>query len=511
MSTLPKVLIDTNVFIGLEDPKPVSPAAAELIRKSGEHRIGLFIHDAAVLDIQQDTNVDRRQVSLSKLEKFRRLPRPRLPPKTELERVFGPIKKRSDEVDVELLHTLRINAVDFLITEDKGIHDRARGASLSARVLTVADALAWLRRTFEPSKVELPYIEERLAHEIDPTDSIFESLRDGYPGFDNWWSKCISQHRPCWIATIDDQMAGLIVRKDETPSEAGTRLPGSKILKICTFKVRPEFRGEKLGELLLKQALWFAQRNAYDVVYLTTFPDQITLIRILEYFGFVCTGDLSNGELAFEKALSRERLAPHKTLDLFTWTRLNYPRFVAQEPASVFCIPIQGQFHRVLFPEIAFSPPLPLFPADNRIAGMCKERTPGNTIRKVYLCHAQVRSLDPGDVIVFYHSKDKKMRASQSITSVGVVESTQIVESFEELMRLTAKRSVYAEDELRALLEKPVLVIDFLLIGHLETPVALYDLVRDGVFNKRPPQSICQLDRNRFEAIRRRLDFGFEV
>lgn len=487
MSTPPKVLIDTNVFIGLEDPKPVSPAAAELIRKCGEYGVALFVHDAAVFDIQQDTNLDRRQVSLSKLEKFRRLSRPSLPTKLELEATFGAIKKRNDEVDVELLHTLRINAVDFLITEDKGIHDRARQAAIAARVLTVADALAWLRRTFDPAEVRLPYIEERLAHEINPTDTIFESLRDGYPGFDHWWSKCISQHRPCWIATINDQMAGLIVRKDETSAEAGTRLPGDKVLKICTFKVRPEFRGEKLGELLLKQAIWFAQRNAYDVLYLTTFPDQTTLIRVLEYFGFVCTGELSNGELVFEKALSRARLTPHDAHDLFTWTRLNYPRFVAQAPANVFCIPIQGQFHRVLFPEIAFSQPLPLFPADNRIPGLSKERKPGNTIRKVYLCHAKTRSLAPGDIIVFYHSKDDEMRASQSITSLGVVENTQIAHNFDELMRLTAKRSVYKEEELRALLEKPVLVIDFLLIGHLDEPVALETLISDGVFNRRPP------------------------
>ena len=47
-----------------------------------------------------------------------------------------------------------------------------------------------------------------------------------------------------------------------------------KILKVCTFKVKPKFRGEKLGELLLKQILWFTQKNAFDLVYLTTFENQ---------------------------------------------------------------------------------------------------------------------------------------------------------------------------------------------------------------------------------------------
>ena len=55
---------------------------------------------------------------------------------------------------------------------------------------------------------------------------------------------------------------------------------------MCTFKVKPKFRGEKLGELLLKQILWFAQRNAFDLVYLTTFDSQAVLIDVLRYYGF---------------------------------------------------------------------------------------------------------------------------------------------------------------------------------------------------------------------------------
>ncbi|PZO47806.1 MAG: GNAT family N-acetyltransferase [Alphaproteobacteria bacterium] len=510
MTSQHKVLIDTNVFIGLEDPKPVSPAGAELVRKCGEHAVALFIHQAAILDIQQDADAARRTISLSKLEKFQNLPRPVLPPRADLERDFGPIKKRNDEVDVELLHTLRLNAVDLLITEDKGIHDRAKRAGLAARVLTVADALSWLRRTFEPAKVRLPYIEDRLAHEIDPSDTIFESLREGYPEFDAWWAKCIKQHRSCWVVTIGDQMAGLIVRKDETATAAGTRLPGAKVLKICTFKVRPEYRGEKLGELLLKQALWFAQRNAYDVVYLTTFADQTTLIRVIEYFGFICTDTKENGEFTFEKMMSRARLEPDDASDLFQLDRVNYPRFIAGSPAKAFFVPIQGAFHRILFPEIARAIPLPLFPGED-VLHATDERKPGNTIRKVYLSHSNTRTLAPGDVLVFYHSKDEAMVASQCVTSIGLVEKIAETTSFEELVRLTAKRSVYSEGELREMIKAPILVIDFLLIGHLDAPVALDDLLKEGVFKTHPPQSLCELPPERFEPIRRRLDFGFEV
>jgi GNAT superfamily N-acetyltransferase len=265
-----KLLIDTNVFIGLEDPKAVDPASAEIVRKCGEHAVSIFVHDAALLDISRDKDHVRRDISLSKVRKFQELRGPKLPSKTALEVLFGPIRKSNDEVDVALLYALHLNIVDLLITEDQGIHDRVRLGPLAGRVLTVFDALVWLRRAFDPTAVAFPLVADCKAHEIDRDDVIFDSLREGYPGFDAWWAKCVRGHRRCWTVTVDGELAGLIVRKDETPADTDATLPGARILKICTFKVRPEFRGEKLGELLLKQALWYAQRNGYNLTYVTT-------------------------------------------------------------------------------------------------------------------------------------------------------------------------------------------------------------------------------------------------
>ena len=81
------------------------------------------------------------------------------------------------------------------------------------------------------------------------------------------------------------------------PSDTDAKTPAKKILKLCTFKVRPEKRGIKLGELLLKQVFWFAQTNGFDLVYLTTFPNQQALIDLLEYYGFQRTSEDKKGEL----------------------------------------------------------------------------------------------------------------------------------------------------------------------------------------------------------------------
>jgi GNAT superfamily N-acetyltransferase len=372
----------------------------------------------------------------------------------------------------------------------------------------------WLRRTYGTTPVSLPFIDERKAYEIDRADPIFESLRDGYPAFDSWWAKCVREHRDCWAVTVDDQVAGLIVRKPETLAQATVKLSGHKVLKLCTFKVREDFRGEKLGELLLKQALWFAQVNAFDLVYLTTKPDQTALISLLKYYGFEHTHSLGD-EMVFEKPLSSDRLVmPPGGKDVFAVSRINYPRFVADPPAKAFCVPIRGDYHQKLFPELAFEMPLPLFPEERRLVTTSGARTPGNTIRKVYLCRAQTTSIEPGDILLFYHSKAANLAASQSITSVGITERVSQTRDLEELVRVTAKRSVFSERELRGWIDEkssPVKIIDFLLVGHLEPSVPLETLKAEGVFDNHPPQSITALSQDRFAPIRRRLDLGFQV
>jgi hypothetical protein len=64
--------------------------------------------------------------------------------------------------------------------------------------------------------VPIRHVAKVEAHEIDSNDAFFDSLREGYPEFDDWWrEKCVKQHRSCWVVYDNDRLAGLIVRKDE--------------------------------------------------------------------------------------------------------------------------------------------------------------------------------------------------------------------------------------------------------------------------------------------------------
>jgi len=510
-----KLLIDTNVVIGLEDAQPVQASLAELVRLSAEHGVGLFVDGANYDDVARDKDEKRRAVTTSKLAKFRQLRDVPLPDGTTLTARYGPINSENDRSDVRFLAALEAKAVDFVVSQDNGLHKRAEHAGLGAGVFTIEEALEWIKQLFGTKAVNLPYITERKAYEIDKAHLIFGSLRDDYPGFDKWFDKCKREHRQCWVLELDGDIAGITIRKDETHAEAGTKHVGSKILKICTFKVRDEFQGEKFGELLLKQVLWFAQHNKYDLAYVTVFSKQAFLINLFSYYGFEHTKTRSNGELMLEKIFANGPLS-NISENAFDFDRKHYPRFFDGSLVRKFCIPIRPDYHRRLFPEIAFEAELPLFPTMTfgPMLAHGPARTPGNTIRKVYLCRSNNTRLRQGDMLLFYMSKDQRYAASQSITTAGVVEQVSNVTVAEELIRKTAKRSVFSAEDLIRMQPSglsPVKMIDFLLVGHSYPSVSLETLISTRIFSGRPPQSIAELSQEQYAALKPLLHLGFEI
>lgn len=504
-------LIDTNVIIGLEDNHTVKPAYAKFSQLAAKHKVDVFVHEAARDDIQQDKDIARRAISLSKLEKFQTLAKVKGLAKQTLEDEFGKIRKHNDKVDATLLHALSIGAADFLVTEDQGLHERAQkhSADLANRVLFVADAAQLLTTTYEPREVLIRHIAEVSAHTISVTDGFFDSLREGYPEFNDWWQeKCIGERRPCWVVYDNDELAGLIVRKDESGAHTDATQKLDKILKICTFKVSPEKRGIKLGELLLKKVLWFAQKNSYDLAYVTAYPDQDVLIALLEFYGFQQTSIKDDGELILERAFSNDRLGREFDTSIYETDRENYPRFVADEKVRGFVIPIKEDYHDVLYPDLRDAKQPDMFRDSGEGA---RPNRPGNTIRKVYLCRSPSNLGEAGSVLFFYKGKSNE-EPSQSLTAVGILEDVARATSTKELMQMTGGRSVYSEKELKeyeATENSPVKVINYLLVDYIDPPISLKEMQRTGIFTGHPPQSIVELRGKKLRDALDRCNFGF--
>jgi hypothetical protein len=247
------------------------------------------------------------------------------------------------------------------------------------------------------------------------------------------------------------------------------------------------------------------------LIYVTAYQKHIFLIDLLSYYGFKTTSHMSNGEIILEKVIVKGDLtrSSGSMLDL---DRMCYPRFYDGPETRKFCVPIQPDYHRSLFPEIALGVELPLFPQERLVLRPGEERTPGNTIRKVYLCRSKITRLRPGDLLFFYMSKGDGYAASQSITTLGIVERVVEVSSAEDLIRQTAKRSVFTAEELRAMvpsIDLPVKMIDFLLVGHLEPPVTLSALLAIHVFSSQPPQSISEFSEDRYAKLKPHVNLGF--
>lgn len=504
----PKLLIDTNILIGLEDNKEIDTRLSSLFQKCQSNNVQVFIHEASRVDIERDKNNPRKAIILSKIAKFPELKDIPIPDKSALELIYGGINKPNDYVDVVLLHTLHeVGAIDFLVTQDRDIHKRAAQLNISNRVFTVEDTLVWLRDKYDRTPVSLPFVEEKQCHQINRKDDIFISLQNDYNGFNDWFNdSCVRSHRHCWTINFDNEIAGIVIRKDESFEALLSVLPTAKklfcktpdkILKICTFKIKEKFRGEKFGEQLLKQILWWSHKNHYELVYLTVYPKHKNLVDLLFQYGFENIGR-SKGELYLAKSFATGILSTKPRSDILAYHRQYYPAFISDETVRKFLIPIRAIYYAKLFPENVNKRQVELFDTAGGIPG---SRIPGNTIRKVYVCHAQINTIRLGDILLFFHLKNNNSLDSRCLTTVGIVDGFNVTDMNDELLRLTAKRSVFSQGELEEFTKnkKKVRVINFLIAGHITPSIPYSKMENIGIVG--PYQSIRSIDHSLYKKL----------
>lgn len=473
-----RILLDTNIFIPLEDSfVEISEKLAELNRLvSGKHQ--LLIHPATSLDINRDKDAARKTRSLSRLAKYTEL---EFPPElnSDLENsIFGPPKKDNDTVDNQILFALHKNCVHWLVTEDGGIHKKAKRINEEERVLTVDQAIRALSEEDQDHINLYPNIQDVPCHTLDLSDVFFDSLREGYSAFDDWYrNKCSKTGRHAWVWLDNNIQAICIYKTEESPivNTENQGLPG-KTLKLCTLKVVK--LGYKIGELLLKQAFNHAIDNNYRHVYVTVEPDKHKLLEdLLQDYGFYQFGIDGNGrDFVYVKGFPSQ---PPKTNDAPLEYAIKYYPYIKLENNSVFLVPIQPQYHKILFPELEKQPDL--FTSDAMSAG--------NAIKQAYICKSPTKSISPGDILFFYRTTDDK-----AITTFGVVDQFHIEKDPDKIFQWVSKRTVYSMDEINAMAGKEVKVILFRFIRHLNEQIPYDRLLKTGVING-PIQSITKLDK----------------
>ncbi len=468
-----KFLVDTNILIALEpttaELEPTAPSAAEFVALAMSSGHSVVRHRAQDSDQARDRDERRRRVRAVLLAKYPQLPRVR-PMSASLEAVLGsPVAGSNDWVDNQLIGALEASAVDFLVTEDAGIHRKARRVGLDDRVLFVAGVRDMLRTLLDRPPAAPPAVRWLSATEIEETDPIFDSVRAEYDDFDAWLRKCRVEARD--VAVIPAEHGGyaavsILARKVNKFGAFGS------CLKICQFKVADAHRGRRYGELLLKAIFGYRESNDFDYAYLTAFEQHDGLIRLFTDFGFARYVERSpKGEAILVKSF-RPEAADREAMGPLDYHVTFGPPALAVTRGQTFIVPILPKFHRLLFPDAELQLGLP---------GIETDRPFGNALRKAYLCHAKVKSIPQGATLLFYRSNDVK-----GVTCVGVVEEAIRETSADAITRLVGTRTVYSFEEIGQLAKAPVLVILFRQDRILGRPVGLADMVRRQLLSSHP-------------------------
>lgn len=464
-----RILIDTNIFIPSEDSEiELDSKLAELHRLiSGEHQ--LLVHPASRVDLARDADESRRESMLKRFDKYVELKDyPLFSSDEEENTLMGTPRKVNDNIDNIILLALHRNCVHWLITSDKKLRKKAKNLGDYERVFTVEQAIAALLKSTEKELRLYPNIIDTPCYTLDINNAFFDSLREGYKGFDDWFNKSSREGRRAWACVEETTIHAIAIYKHETDpivTEDRRALKG-RVLKLCTFRVVK--RGFKIGELLLKQAFNYASDNSFDYVYCTVAPGEHEMLDdLLLEFGFHEYGiDEKGRDKVFVKDLP-------KVLPITDDTPLEYS--IKYYPAikldgnKAYLVPIKPKFHKILFPEVGRQSDL-FSDVSNSV---------GNAIKQAYLCKTPTKSVKPGDIIFFYRTID-----DMAVTTYGVVDQFYMEAEAEKILQWVSKRTVYSYEDIQEMSgSSEVKIILFRLIGHLKVPVHLSVLRSAGVVN----------------------------
>ncbi len=488
-----RVLIDTNIVIYREDAQIISESIQKLTRLLNHLKITILVHPLSLQELERNPNRIQKNVMVSKILSYPPIESILDPSNDEFFlKTIQSSSRRNDLTDNAILYTVYRNAVNFLITEDLGIHRKASRLQIEDKVLTIDEAIDFFKRDLQDHDViSPPALVSEYVYKLDVKDPFFDSLKPQYPGFEGiWFPKICSEPRRCFVNFQGNRIGALLIyniEENDGIKDSNPPLPNNRRLKLCTFKVSNN--GQKIGELLIKLSIQIAIKNKISEIYLTHFIEENdSLVNLLLNFGFYYFGKKPNGEAIYLKNI----LGTQKDATLLTPNEFNkkfYPSYYDGEKVKKFIIPIKPVFLERLFTDLP-----------DRQSSIFEHHgdfySEGNAINKIYISRTKSKKLKQNDVILFYRSHH-----NQAITSLGVVDGFYPdLSDNDSIMEKVFRRTVYSRKEIEEM-PKPVSVISFKYHFHFPRHIPYSELIKMNLI-KTAPLSVNELNEESYRKIK---------
>ncbi|MFV0289066.1 MAG: GNAT family N-acetyltransferase [Mycoplasmatales bacterium] len=272
--------------------------------------------------------------------------------------------------------------------------------------------------------------------EINLEDAFFDTLKEDYDGFEEWFKRKSEAH--CFIKFKERKVVGFLYLKEENEEIKlkDINLCIKNRLKIGTFKLSEEIKGTKIGEAFFNIIFKELYKNKYEEVYVTVFKKQSELIDIFKSFGFDIKGKKLNDELVLIRALFGNGDI-RKCYPFISWNNNTVGKYLI----------IEEKWHDKLIPE-----------------GLLKGVEQGKDynisskgISKVYISFASnIKEIYKiGDVLAIYRKATENAAYKSAVTGLGVCEKIieirknyQNIVSFKEFLTLIGNKSVFERKDL---------------------------------------------------------------
>lgn len=343
-----RILLDTNILIHREASTVVNNDIGLLFNWLDKLGYDKCFHPDSIEEISKHRDESVVRTMMIKIKNYQELKTLSVDD-SNIVAIRSSDKSRNDEIDTNIVKELYNNRVDFVITEDRGIHRKALNLGVAEKVYKI-DAFIEKVVAENPELVDYQVLSVKKDYfgNVNVDDVFFNSFKRDYSEFKEWFNK--KSDKIAYVSRADGEVKAFLYLKVEN---AGSEVYSDIIpsfkpknrLKIGTFKVVST--GFKLGERFLKIIFDNALQYQVDEIYVTIFDkrdEQIRLIQLLEDWGFRYWGEkhTANGiEKVFIKPMpSNEEGISIRSL--FPYVRKDSQKLI---------VPIWPDYHTELFPD----------------------------------------------------------------------------------------------------------------------------------------------------------------